>query len=220
MPSKKDKKAQERLDTWHREAEIARFADSIRRNPQLMHSRKRRQDRYDKWRQEDEQRMKEDRRQTQDTRDSFSDRETRLLTSLRLLTKYGPHAETQARKIEKAMHAYAMSGAHAIKTGAMPATDMPEYVTPPPLPQVAGPVNQEHSSARNSSSDDDDDDETGAGIKHTISHQSLRSRHRRRMKRPRPNRFATIKKVGRKIKSEKTYKRHRSRKHKSKKKHH
>ena len=201
MLSKKDKKAQQRLDTWQREieAEIARFADSIRRNPQLMHSRKRRQDRYDKWRQEDEQRMEQQRRQTQDTRDSLSDRETRLLTSLRLLTKYGPHAEAQAQKIAKAMRA------HAIKTGAMPATDMPEYVTPSPLPQVAGPVNQEHSSARSSSSDDDDDDETGAGIKHTRSHQSLRSRHRRRMKRPRPNRFATIKKVGRKIKSKKTY---------------
>ena len=217
MPSKKDKKAQERLDTWHREAEIARFADSIRRNPQLMHSRKRRQDRYDKWRQEDEQRMEEERRQAQDTRDSLSDRETRLLTSLRLLTKYGPNAEAQARKIENAM---AMSRVHAIKTGAMPATDMPEYETPPPLPQMAGPVNQEHSSARSSSSDDDDDDETGAGIKHTRSHQSLRSRHRRRMKRPRPNRFATKKKLRRKIKSKKTYKRHRPRKHKSKKKHH
>lgn len=220
MPSKKDKKAQERLEGWQREAEIARFADSIRRNPQLMRSRQRRLDRYQQWRQEDEQRMEQQRRQAQDTHDNLSDRETKLLTTMRLLSQYGVDAETQARKIEKAMHAHAMSRAHAIKTGAMPATDMPEYGLPPPLSQRVGPVDPEHSSDSSSSSDDEDEVEAGAGIKHTRSQRSLKSRHRRRMKRSRSKRYSTKKKLRRKIKSKKTNKRRHSRKHKSKKKHH
>ena len=200
-----------------REAEIARFADSIRRNPQLMRSRQHRHDRYQQWRQEDEQRMEQLRRQAQDTHDRMSDSETKLLTTMRLLSKYGLEAESQARKIEKAMMS---SRAHAINTGAMPATDMPDYGLPPPLPQVAGPVNPEHASDSSSSSDDEDDNETAAGIKHTRSQRSLKSRHRRRMKRSQSKRFATIKKLGRKIKSKKTNNRRHSRKHKSKKKHH